>query len=64
MLQQCISITDFSRSLLHAKVADIDRAFNAALISGAEYFKDVIEKSDDGYRFKVELVRRWIEKQR
>ena len=24
---------------------------------------DVIEKTDDGYRFKVELVRRWIEKQ-
>jgi AAA+ ATPase superfamily predicted ATPase len=24
---------------------------------------DVIEKADDGYRFKVELVRRWIEKQ-
>lgn len=24
---------------------------------------DVIEKADGGYRFKVELVRRWIEKQ-
>jgi AAA+ ATPase superfamily predicted ATPase len=95
---------------LLARVADVNQALDAALVSGAAYFKevwmgpessesrrkvlaaiarkrgapvsernllkagkpqdlkvladhDVIEKMIGGYRFKVELVRRWIEKQ-
>lgn len=98
------------KSQLLAKVPDVDAALEAALVSGAAYFKevwmspessdahrrvlaaiarrkgtpvpektllkagkprdlkmlvdhDVIEKTEGGYRFKVELVRKWIEKQ-
>jgi hypothetical protein len=98
------------KSQLQARVADVDQALDAALVSGAAYFKevwmnpessssrrkmmasiarqkgkpvsernllragtsqdikhlvdhDVIEKMDGGYCFKVELVRRGIEKQ-
>lgn len=98
------------KSELHTRMADVNRALDSALVSGAAYFKevwqslessdsrrkvmatiarkkgkpisqrsllragspqdlklladhDIIEKGDDGYPFKVELVRRWIEKQ-
>lgn len=98
------------KSQLFARVADVDQALEATLVSGTAYFQelwmgpdtsesrrkvlsaiahkkgtpvpektllkagtfrdlrmlvdhDVIEKANDGYRFKVELVRRWIKKQ-